>query len=213
MTQSQPPEAVTANPQSLPQGHSASLPQRLDVVYVSFCAEVNPTTTEALLKTCSDLANRGVRQIYLLLSTPGGGVSNGITLFNVLRALPCQLVTHNVGSVNSIGNVLFLAGEMRYASPGTTFMFHGVGFDIVDRVRFEERNLVERLQSIRADQKKIADIIRSRTSFPKDGEIKRLFLQAATKDTAFAKERGIIHEIREAKVPDGAPVVQLVFKR
>lgn len=183
-----------------------------DTVYVSFSSEISPTTIEGLLAMCTELANKGVKTIYLLLSTPGGTVANGITAYNVLKALPLRIITHNVGAVNSIGNVLFLAGETRYANPGTTFMFHGVGFD-VQNTRFEERNLIERLDSIRADQDKIASIIRSRTSFADDGEIAGLFLQAATKDAEFAKSRGIIHDIREAKVADGTPVIQLVFKR
>jgi len=183
-----------------------------DTVFVSFSAEIVPATTEQLLKVCCEMVSRSVKTIYLLISTPGGQVDCGINIFNVLRSLPCKIVTHNVGSVNSIGIVVFLAGEERYANPATSFMFHGVGFD-AQNIRFEERSLVERLEGIRADQKRIGDIIRSRASFVEDGEIAKLFLQAAAKDTTFAKERGIIHDVKEAKVPLGAPVLQLVFKR
>lgn len=164
------------------------------------------------MRACTDLSNKGVGTIYVLLSTPGGSVTNGIHIYNVLRALPSKVIMHNVAAVNSIGNVIFLAGEERYASPSTTFMYHGVGFD-VQGARFEERMLRERLDSILADQQKIGDIIRARANFTNPSEVDDLFLQAATKDTAFAKDRGIIHDVREAQVPAGAPVVQLVFKR
>ena len=191
----------------------SQMPQELDTVYVSFLAEVTPTTAEGLLAACTGLVNKKVKTIYLMFSTPGGHVAAGIHVYNVLKALPCKIVTHNVGSVNSIGNVVFLAGDERYANPGTTFMFHGVGFDVQQNTRLEEKMLRERLDAIRADQKKIAHIIRSRTSFPDEGEIATLFLEAATKDTEFAKDRGIIHDVREAKVPDGAPILQLILKR
>lgn len=185
-----------------------------DTVYISFCAEINPTTTEVLLKACTDLSNnKDVQTIYLLLSTPGGAVMNGIAIYNTLRALRPKIVTHNVAAVDSIGTVVFLAGEERYANPGTTFMFHGVGVQVAQPVRLQQRDLLDRLDAVRADQKKIASIIRSRTTFGSDKEIGDLFLKAATKDAEFAKDRGIIHEIREAKVPDGVPVLQLVFKR
>ena len=121
-------------------------------------------------------------------------------------------MTHNVGAVNSIGNAIFLAGEERCANPGTTFMFHGVGFD-VQNMRLEERDLVGRLDSVRADQTRIGSIIKDRARFPNEKEIEELFLQAATKDAEFAKDRGIIDEIREAKVPRGTPIIQLIFKR
>ena len=180
---------------------------------MSFSGEINQQTTEALLGICADLANKGVDTVYLLLSTPGGSVLNGITMFNVLRSMPFKLVTHNVGAVNSIGNVIFLAGDERYTVPNATFMFHGVGFDVKQPMRFEEKLLRERLDGIEADQRKIATIIRDRADFPDDEEIASLFLQAATKDPAYALERGIVHDIREIQIPKGAPLIQLVFKR
>ena len=183
------------------------------VTYVSFSAEVSQQTTEALLAVCADLVNKKMDVVYLLLSTPGGEVHNGMTIYNVLRAMPFKLITHNVGAVNSIGNVIFLAGEERYTVPNATFMFHGVGFDIKQPQRFEEKLLRERLDLIQADQGKIAAVIEDRADFPDDKEIASLFLQAATKDPAYALERGIVHEIRDLQIPRGAPLIQLVFKR
>lgn len=194
-------------------GPAAKPPRVEQVTYVSFSAEINQQTTEALLAVCADLANKGADVVYLLLSTPGGSVLNGMTLYNMLRAMPFKLVTHNVGAVNSIGNVIFLAGEERYTVPNATFMFHGVGFDITQPTRFEEKLLRERLDGIETDQRKIAAVIEERANFGDDKEIAALFLQAATKDPAYALERGIVHDVREVQVPRGAPLVQLVFKR
>lgn len=98
------------------------LPQ-IQTVYVSFSAEINANTTESLIALLSDLSNKGTQRVYLMLSTPGGSVMHGITLYNVLRAFPFRLTTHNVGNVDSIGNAIFLAGEERLASPHSTFMF------------------------------------------------------------------------------------------
>ena len=56
-----------------------------NITYLSFSSEVSQTTTEALLGTCADLANKGADTVHLLLSTPGGSVLNGITIYNVLR--------------------------------------------------------------------------------------------------------------------------------
>ena len=97
-------------------------------VYVSFSADINPTTTETLIGLCAKLSQEGATTIYLLLSTPGGNVHNGINLYNMLKSMPFKLITHNVASVDSVGNVVFLAGDERYACANATFMFHGVGF-------------------------------------------------------------------------------------
>lgn len=199
MTTPKPPQQARLSPQQ--------------PAYVSFTAEVVPVTTEGLLRACSELAQNKVPEVHLLLSTPGGSVAHGITLYNMLRAFPFKLVTHNVGAVNSIGNVVFLAGEDRYACPNSTFMFHGVGFDGKAGQRIEEKFLLERLDSLRADQAQIASIIEQRANFGGVSEINELFLQAATKDPAWAKAKGIIKEIRDVVVPPGAAVFQLVFQR
>jgi hypothetical protein len=55
-------------------------------------------------------ANQELRRFYLLLSTPGGSVMNSLNILHVLIGLPFELITHNVGNVDSIGNAIFLAG-------------------------------------------------------------------------------------------------------
>ena len=137
---------------------------------------------------------------------------HGLNLYNVLRALPFQLTTHNVGNVDSIGNAVFLAGETRYACPHSTFMFHGVGFGVQQNSVLEEKFLIEKLQGVQSDQKRIGSILEERTNIPKE-EVARLFLEMQTKDAAFAASCGIVNEIRDVKIPLGSPVVSLVFQR
>jgi ATP-dependent Clp protease, protease subunit len=187
-------------------------PQPPQTVYISFSAEIIPHTTESLIATVANFVNQGTKQIYLMLSTPGGSVMHGMNLYNVLRSLPVELITHNVGNVDSIGNAVFLAGSKRYACANSTFMFHGVGFDVRQQIRMEEKFLRERLDSITADQKRIGDIISQRTRISKE-DVEKLFLEAQTKDAAFAAGCGIVDEIRDVQIPVGSPVVALVFQR
>jgi hypothetical protein len=90
-------------------------------------------------------------------------------------------------------------------------MFHGVGFD-KPAARYEEKNLREMLDGIGNDQKRIGSIITERTSIPQN-EVEVLFREAQTKTAEFARDRGIIHEIREFQLPAGAPVISFVFQR
>ena len=182
------------------------------MTFVSFSAEIIPGTTEVLLNTMATLANQGVPAVTLLLSTPGGSVMNGLNLYNVLRAFPFALTTHNVGNVDSIGNAIFLAGETRYAVPHSTFMFHGVGFNVPQEARLEEKMLRERLDGVLADQKRIGSIIEERSHLDV-GEIESLFIEAQTKDAQFAMGKGIVHEIRDVQIPAGSPILSLVFQR
>ena len=181
-------------------------------VYVSFSAEINPHTTESLIAVMANCANQGVKEVYLMLSTPGGVVMNGLNLYNVLRAMPFKLITHNVGNVDSIGNAVFLAGVERYACPHSTFMFHGVGFNIQPNTRLEEKSTRETLNGILADQKRIGGIIGERTKLG-EAEIEALFREAQTKDSTFAAGCGIVHDVRDFQIPPGTSVVSLVFQR
>jgi len=184
----------------------------MPTIYISFSAEINANTTENLLAFCASKVNEGADELYIMLSTPGGSVMHGLNIYNVLRALPAKIVMHNVGNVDSIGNVIFLAGEERYACPTSTFMFHGVGTDVVANSRLEEKILRERLDSIRSDQKRISQVLaeHSTISIPR---LNGMFRQGVTKSPEFAKSVNIVHDIRDVSVPAGASVFQLVFQR
>jgi ATP-dependent protease ClpP protease subunit len=195
-------------------------PQAPEMVYVSFAAEINPTTTEALIAAISQAVNQGVKKVYLMLSTPGGAVMSGLTLYNALRGFPIELTTHNLGNVESIGNTVFMAGVKRYACQHSTFMFHGVSTILQatvatamgPAVQLGEKDLRERLGGIRADQKRIGSVIKERTALD-EAAIETLFLEAQTKDADWALGCGIVHEIREIQIPAGSPVIPLVFQR
>ena len=196
-----------------PPGAPAPEPD-LSIIYVSFSAEISPQTTESLIATLANCANNpAVEEVHLLMSTPGGSVPHGMNLYNVMRAMPFRLVTHNVGNVDSIGNAVFLAGERRFACPHTTFMFHGVGFDQFNGApRLDEKYLRELMGNLLADQTRIASVIEERTNLDA-AQVEPLFREAQTKDATYAVGVGIVHEIKDVEIPPGAPVVSLVFQR
>lgn len=185
------------------------IPKGSPIIYISFSAEIRQLATESLIATLANCANAQVKQVYLLLSTLGGQVTNGFNLYNVMKGMPFELITHNVGSINSIGNVVFLAGSKRYATPNSTFMFHGVGFDPQNQ-RLVEKDLREKLSSLQNDQKRIGNIIAQHTSIT-EHEIQEFFRTGQTKDAIFAKDKGIIDEIRDVNLSPDYPIIPLVF--
>jgi ATP-dependent Clp protease protease subunit len=187
-------------------------PANPQTVYISFSAEINPNTTESLIAAFANVVNQGIREVHLLLSTPGGSVMHGMNLYNVLRGLPILLTTHNVGNVDSIGNAVFLAGKRRLACPHSTFMFHGVGMDVNAGTRLEEKSVREALDGILSNQKRIGSILEERTRLTAE-QIEPLFREAQTKDVTFAIGCGIVDESRDVEIPAGCPVISLVFQR
>ncbi|MDA7949672.1 MAG: ATP-dependent Clp protease proteolytic subunit [Hyphomicrobiaceae bacterium] len=179
-------------------------------LYISFIAEVNQITVPALLGAIGQHMAQ-FDELHLMLSTPGGNVREGIAAYNALMAMPLKVFTYNIGQVNSIGNVLYLAGQRRFANKTSSFMFHGVGFDITGQ-RFEEKQLIERLDGLRNDQQLISDVMRKRAKISAK-RAHELFLQAAFVLPDEARSLGIVDEIRDINVPKGATFMQLVFQR
>jgi ATP-dependent protease ClpP protease subunit len=181
----------------------------MPTTYINFHALVNPHTIQNLMAAIAQKLMTGTDHFYIMLSTPGGEVASGLTLYNFLRAIPAQVTMHNVGNVDSIGNAIFLSANDRLACAHSTFMFHGVGFD-VKNLRVEEKNARELLHGILADQNRIADIIVERTNIQR-GRSRQLFREAKTKNAADALAVGIIGTIADAAMPAGADVISFVF--
>ena len=157
---------------------------------------------------CRNRRSGGNDELYFLLSTPGGNVVAGITLYNMLRALPATIIMHNVGNVDSIGNAVFLAADERYACRHATFMFHGVAIGV--NGNFEEKPARKLVRDILESQLRIGAIIEERTAIP-PRDVRKLFREARTKDADRALADGIVQGIQDVAVPVGATVVSLVF--
>jgi ATP-dependent protease ClpP protease subunit len=186
-------------------------PSGIFMIYLNFHAPINPNTSQILMNVLAGQMRKAEKEIYVLFSSEGGRVNDGVTLYNYIKSLPTKVIMHNIGVVDSVANVIFLAGAERYAVPNSSFLFHGVGFDITQKTRFEEKQIKERLLSIQRDVGLMANIIVERTKLPLE-DVKKLFLEAQTKNPEEAKSVGIISEIREVNIPQNATIISLVFE-
>jgi ATP-dependent protease ClpP protease subunit len=168
-------------------------------------AEIHQLEAERLIVLCSDLYKNGTKIIHLLLSTPGGDVSPGINLYYRLKAMPLEFITHNVGEINSMGNVLFQVGKKRYACKNTTFMFHGVGITVQSASRLERKALTEYIETIDRENNRIGSIITDCTKITND-EMNAMFMAAKVVSSTDAIALGIIDEVRDITIPIGATV-------
>jgi len=178
------------------------------MIYVKFSSPINPQTSQNLMNFLSDQINKGKKEFYFLISSPGGSVNDGVVLYNFMRALPAKIIMHNIGIIDSIANVIFLSSNERYCNPNSSFLFHGVGFDINQPLRLDEKDLREKLLIIERDQKSIATIISERTEL-KEEDVKEMFFRAKTKNPNEAKGIGIVKEIKMVTIPEGSQIVSL----
>jgi ATP-dependent Clp protease, protease subunit len=178
----------------------------IDTIYVNYFDGIDDSKVKALMAVCSDIvAKQKPKTIYFLFSSNGGGVNAGITLYNFLRALPVDIVMHNVGSIDSISNVIFQSASKRYAAVHSSFLFHGISWNFAAGASYTFNQLNETISIFKREETKIASIMAERTNMT-EPEIREL-RQGESKDLQFAIEKGIIHEIRAAAVPKDAPLI------
>lgn len=173
-------------------------------LYLTFSGPINDLNVAQLIQQIDPMLGADkINHLYLALNTPGGGVNAGITLYNYLRGLPVKITTHNIGQVDSIGNVIFLAGEERYAAAATSFLFHGVTFGVGGAAAFSRTQLEEHLSQVKQDEARIKVIIRERTRL--DGrKLNGFFRSGRSLSPDEAHGFGIINGIRSVSVPDNA---------
>ncbi len=123
-------------------------------------------------------------------------------MYNTIKSMPFEINTHNISNVDSIANVIFLAGKNRLASQSSTFMFHGVGFNGNNSERLEEKNILEKLDIIKAEHRRIATIISEHSALSFDSCVE-LFKQQETRDASWAVTNGLATGIAEFLVTNG----------
>ena len=177
--------------------------------YISYYGAISEVNTRTAMDTCAGVIEQAKpSNLYFLFSSTGGSVDAGMALYNYLRALPVPIVMHNIGSVDSIANVVFLAADKRYAAPYSMFLLHGITWGFGKGANLTWSQLQESVSAFRADESRITGVITSRTKITSD-ELMELFHQGETKDLAFAQEKDIIQEVREPKIEAGAVLVSL----
>ena len=94
--------------------------------------------------------------IHLYINSPGGSVTAGLSIYDTMQYITCDVATYCVGQAASMGAVLLCGGTKgkRFALPNSNIMIHqilggaeGQASDVEIRVKFMLR-LKNRLNSI-----------------------------------------------------------------
>ncbi len=176
------------------------------IIYINYFYEIQPQRVFPFINFCTQLFQQHRPDILQMnISSPGSSVAAGMILHNYIKSLPCKLIMHNIGSVDSIATIVFLSGEERYANPNSSFLFHGIVTNFPAQTSMTMFQLKERLSGLEVDQNKISNAITELTRISKT-ELDELFLQGEVKSPEFALEKGFIHEIKEMVLPKDAAV-------
>ena len=181
-------------------------------IYINFFDVINPTTVNKFIKFTVDVINQySPTEIYFFISSGGGDVDSGFTLYNFLVSLQSKIsiTMHNIGQIDSIANVIFLGGQKRYAAPNASFLFHGIVMNF-NAGGFGRTLLKEHISRLDGMESRMADTISKNTKLTTT-ELKDFFRQGEGKDVQFALEKEVIHEIKIPAVPKGEVHLAMSF--
>lgn len=176
-------------------------------VYLNLYDDITPPKVKTVMAVCVEVITKERPDcLYICFSSPGGDVNAGITLYSFLRGLPVEVIMHNMGAVDSVATAIFMAGDERYASPHSTFLFHGVAMSVGGNSAFHLAQMKELISRLEQDENKIVKVLTDRSQLT-EIEVRQLFAVGESKSPAFAQERGIVHGIRNLVIPNNAKVI------
>jgi ATP-dependent Clp protease, protease subunit len=173
-------------------------------LYLTYDGPINDVSVAQLISMVLQIIDQqNITHLYFAISSPGGSVNAGIMLYHFLKGLPIRITTHNIGQVDSIGNVIFLSGSERYAAEATTFLLHGVTVTLGQNAALSRSQLNEIMSQIRQDERRIQAIVMQATSLPAR-RVTRFFRSGSSLSAQEALSAHIATSVREFEIPDGA---------
>ena len=102
-----------------------------------YISEINTNNTIALNNYIKSIKNLTANDVLTInINSTGGSVSEGIAAYNIIKQLPCKVVTHNLGEVSSAAILLYMAGNIRTASDISKFLIHPVKMGINENCNY-----------------------------------------------------------------------------
>jgi len=176
-------------------------------IVIRFFAPVIDITINTLMSEIDQRMKQGATEFVVLVSSPGGSVFHGLSAYTYLKGLPVSIITHNFGSVDSIGVVLFCAGGKKFSVPPARFLLHGISAGFRNE-RLEEPQLEERLKGLKIDIENIAKVIAENTGKTVD-DIAKAMLERTTLNPDEAKSWGLVHDIKSELFEPGSEVISI----
>jgi len=91
------------------------------------------------------------KDIHFYINSPGGSVSAGLAIYDMMQFVKCDVATFCMGTAASMGSLLLQAGTKgkRYSMPNTRIMIHqphlsggGIGGQVTD-IQIQAKELVK----------------------------------------------------------------------
>jgi ATP-dependent protease ClpP protease subunit len=170
---------------------------------VCFLCSVNVNTISALQNSCLSAISAGATQINLHISSQGGDVASGFTGYNFIKSLPVSVNCYNISNVDSIANVIFLAGNRRFANHGSRFLLHPFQWQFGGAQSVDHERMREWMFSLDYDLDRLVSVFNEETINASElMDWKQLIKTSTIINPERAISLGIINNIEDAIIRD-----------
>ena len=168
----------------------------------NFFATVNEKSVNTLTNQISEGMSyqneNHAESILIKLSSTGGNLHAGFTFYNFIRSISKEIPVTiiNLGDVESIAVIMYLAGDTRLMAPYSRFLLHDFHWTF-NAGDVDHSRLVEYVATLDADVKRYCDIFNERTNGAEKPITisKHLHGTPLIVDSATATAAGMAHKI------------------
>ena len=133
------------------------------------------------------------KDITIYINSPGGEVSSGLAIYDVMQAVPCKIRTVCVGTAASMAAVLFAAGDRREILKHGKILIHD---PLVPRgVAGSALEIQEKSSQLMSTRKILCGILAKHT-----GKSLNQIYRVSRKDTWFEAEKAVAFGLADAVI-------------
>lgn len=97
-------------------------------------------TIDTTIRDKLDQLPENIKTLEVYINSPGGSVTQGLSIYNQLRTSGLKIRTFNLGETSSISSIIFLAGDERIMPEGTYALIHQPAHLVYQNLREAEEN-------------------------------------------------------------------------
>lgn len=167
--------------------YSRLLEDRIILIF----GEINDLTSQSVIAQLLFLESvDNTKPIYIYINSPGGSVTSGFAIYDVMKYIKSSVHTIGMGICASLGAFLLSSGDYRYALENTKVMIH----QPLGKTEGQASDMLIVANEIIKTKKRLNEILASNTKQPID-KIEQDTERDYYMSSIEAKEYGIIDEI------------------
>ena len=184
-------------------GMPAVLPQVNS--YGVFFGEINPQSAQIFASRLAFATQdkSADKHLHLLFQSGGGTIAEGIALYNLISTSPIDISLYNMGSLQSMATIVFLAAKRRVVNQHGTFMLHA---PTCAPQPMTTNRLTDVLESLKIDDARTNAILRRHLKMS-ETQWTNLRHNEFWITAADSVKNGIATEIGDFTPPRGSPLI------